>query len=271
MRRGAWKYQEQGRSSAMILGVVSAFVVLSCQGKQPPATTSAQNRSAPAMSASERLTRDTASQPFGLTANPTSAGSDLLKELIQKADFDYLTSDERDSTVFVDFECHDGDCEGEEFVTFAVTPERRAHTVNWDNAIQQNGRPGYIVAQYQLITRVRVDSLGLEPGGVLYQWVGELTPFARGSALLNVNESDWTARFYKTSPAYETCDDPKGASRTTPAAKKKSGHTNCTPKSASSTGQAFTAAENLIPSGVWISCSNGCCESKGQVIASTGR
>jgi hypothetical protein len=191
-----------------------------------------------------------------------------LERIVKKAKFNVDEANEPERFADIVMECKPNDCGNRPNVTFRVIPEDDAGTVNWNDIIVGEKARGTIVAKYRLETDVPVTELGLtKKGDILYQWVGPLDPFnARGIALLRVDTEAWTGTLYRATQYFERCDDPRTNNPNKKSAvQKKNTHDKCFiehQQDVPSLTAGTDPVEILVPSTVWVSCANGCCEAK---------
>jgi hypothetical protein len=166
-------------------------------------------------------------------------------------------------------------CGGKATVRLRIVPSNYATTADWDHALK-NGN-GYIVAKVSNLEGVPYDRLNLDPYGVGYVWVGDSQGLGRTVALYGVRGGAVKRLFKFKGRTF--CKDP------TP--QKPAVHiytpSKCTDTNSTAVGAAseqasiepFTAIAALLAktvtrmlaqpglnSGLWISCSLGCCEAQ---------
>ena len=154
-------------------------------------------------------------------------------------------------------------------VRLMFIPEGGAYKRDWQKAMQKDNE-GYVVATVLNVDNVTFTDLGLEPGKLAYAWIGQIgaTTAERGFAVYRIDVSTGLkqATWSETSKVSH-CDN--SAYRDKPSVKDKypDGET-CTPITVAQSifgprvAYAATArsAFQVDLSGLWISCTGGCCE-----------
>lgn len=166
-------------------------------------------------------------------------------------------------------------CGGQDSVRLRIVPSNYATTADWDHALK-NGN-GYIVAKVANLEGVPYDRLNLDPYGVGYIWVGDSQGVGRTVALYGVRGGTVKRLFKFKGRTFCKNSTPQAPAVhiNTPS---KCTDTNSMPMGAASEQasiEPFTAiaallaktvtrmlAPSPIDSGLWISCSLGCCEAQ---------
>jgi len=199
----------------------------------------------------------------------------------------YLASldfSQTDSIVDSTVPCHDaGDCSGGS-VHLRIVPEKNAYKVPVDAALK-SGR-GYIVARIENKSQTLYKSLNLAPNEIAYLWVGAMPAGPRRIGIFHITSDTGHATWRSTASQAGWCASPAGFARTVSAV-----HLNPMPECAStnkfysspmqgigisdirlaSTSSSILsdAARKAMAhrSGLWFSCSLGCCEGTGFEVA----
>ena len=192
----------------------------------------------------------------------------------------YLASldfSQTDSIVDTTIPCHDAaDCTGPS-VHLRIVPERNAYKVHVDDALK-SGR-GYIVARIENKSPSLYKSLNLAPNETAYLWVGAVPSGPRRIAIFNIKADNGHATLRSYAQQAGWCADPAAANRTISAV-----HLNAMPQcvqrnnfysspiqgigltsirlASTSSSILADATTKLLAhtSGLWFSCSLGCCE-----------
>ncbi|MFN2602513.1 MAG: hypothetical protein ABR582_07145 [Gemmatimonadaceae bacterium] len=156
-----------------------------------------------------------------------------------------------------------------EGVRLMFIPEAGAYKRDWQKAMTKDNE-GYVVAAVLNVDDTAFTDLGLEPGKLAYAWVGQTggTSADRGFAVYRIDTSTGLkqATWSETSNVSH-CDN--SAYRDKPSVKAKHpGSETCTPITVAQSifgprvAYAATArsAVQFGLQGLWISCSQGCCE-----------
>jgi len=165
-------------------------------------------------------------------------------------------------------------CGGRDSVRIRIVPSNYATSADWDRAL--NNGNGYIVAKVSNLEGVRYDRLNLDGYGVGYVWVGDSQGLGRTVALYGL-KSGVPKRLLKFK-GHTFC---RNSTPQAPAVHintpSKCTDTNSMPMGAASQAsiEPFTAlasyvvkrvarmlAQPSLDSGLWISCSSGCCEAQ---------
>jgi hypothetical protein len=154
-------------------------------------------------------------------------------------------------------------------VRLMFIPEAGAYKRDWQKAMQKDNE-GYVVAAILNVDDTTFTDLGLAPGKLAYAWVGQTggTTADRGFAVYRVDVSTGLrqATWSETSKVSH-CDN--SAYRDKPSVKDKYPEKEtCTPitiaESVFGPRVAYAAtslsAFQVELSGLWISCTGGCCE-----------
>ena len=165
-------------------------------------------------------------------------------------------------------------CGGQATVRLRIVPSNYATTANWDHAL--NNGNGYVVAKVSNLEGVPFDRLNLGPYDIGYVWVGDSQGLGRTVALYGVRAGN-VKRLFKFK-GHTFCKD------STP--QKPAVHiytpSKCTDPDSKPMGAAqqasmepFSAigayvvkavrralAQGGLDSGLWVSCSLGCCEAQ---------
>ena len=154
-------------------------------------------------------------------------------------------------------------------VRLMFIPEAGAYKRDWQKAMTKNNE-GYVVATLLNVDDTVFTDLGLEPGKLAYVWVGQTgaTTADRGFAIYRIDLSTGLkqATWSETSKLSH-CDNANYRDKPSVKDKYPSGET-CTPITVAQSifsprvAYAATARSALQGgiSGLWISCSGGCCE-----------
>lgn len=145
-----------------------------------------------------------------------------------------------------------------------IVPNVDAENIDW-GAAMQNGGDGHFVAKIYNLENTPVQPLGLKGLETGYVWVGELDDGTRGIGIATVKNDGETA-FTRKFSSYAFCGDP----HTYPKVELTDGH-KCsgTPSVKKVSMNAQYILASLQPrgdsspnpgTGMWISCSGGCCE-----------
>ena len=202
----------------------------------------------------------------------------------------YLASldfSQTDSVVDTTIPCHDaGDCSGGS-VHLRIVPEKNAYKVPVDDALK-SGR-GYIVARIENKSQSIYKSLNLAPNETAYLWVGAMPSGPRRIGIFHITGETGHATWRSTASRAGWCAPPAGSPPRTVSAV----HLNAMPECASTKNfysspmkgigitdirLATTSASILSDaarkamahrSGLWFSCSLGCCEGSDFEVALT--
>ena len=192
----------------------------------------------------------------------------------------YLASldfSQTDSIVDATVPCHDaGDCSGGS-VHLRIVPEKNAYKVPVDAALK-SGR-GYIVARIENKSQTLYKSFNLAPNEIAYLWVGAMPSGPRRIGIFQIAGDAGHATWRSTASQAGWCSPVAGSGRTVSAV-----HLNPMPECASTNSfysspmqgigisdihLASTSSSILSDaarkamahrSGLWFSCSLGCCE-----------
>lgn len=248
-------------TSVLLIGSASIFFAATAAFNTLTAT------AAVAQVISGRLAEGFAGMP---EANPRA-----MNDYVQKIDFGAGS----DSTgIFEgDLQCAmPAKCGGKTTVHLRITPSNLANVADWDKALRTGGN-GYIVAKVTNLDDVPFDRLNLGPSEVGYVWVGESLGLGRLPALYAVRSGTVKRifRFKGRTFCRDRTPQKPAVHINTPS---KCSDPNSSPMGASmqqASIEPFTALgayvvravrRMLVPppvdSGLWISCSAGCCEAQ---------
>ena len=192
----------------------------------------------------------------------------------------YLASldfSQTDSIVDTNVPCHDaGDCSGGS-VHLRIVPEKNAYKIPVDAALK-SGR-GYIVARIENKSQTIYKSLNLAPNETAYLWVGAMPSGPRRIGIFHISGDTGHATWRSTAAQAGWCAQAPGAARTVSAV-----HLNPMPECVQTNSfystpmqgiglsdihlasTTMSVLSDLGPrlmahrSGLWFSCSLGCCE-----------
>jgi hypothetical protein len=228
---------------------------------------------------------------LNIKGNPLGANNGLIEYPGKNpgATRAYLRSldfSQKDSIVDASIPCHDAaDCAGGS-IHLRIVPELNAYKVPVDEALK-SGR-GYIVARIENKSQAVYKSLNLSPNEVAYLWVGEMPSGPRRIGIFHINEDNGHATWRSTASQAGWCPARQGLARTVSAV-----HLNPMPECVTtnsfysspmqgigmsdiyvaSTSSSIIADAMRKPmvhtSGLWFSCSLGCCEGTGFLAALT--
>ena len=166
-------------------------------------------------------------------------------------------------------------CGSKTAVRLRIVPSNFAHVANWDKAL--HGGNGYVVAKVSNLEAVPYDRLNLGPYEVGYIWVGDSQHLGRSPVLFAVRAGTIKRIFkfkgltfcrdstpqkpavhiYSPSKCSGVDSNPMGASAQ---------QASIEPFSAIGAHVVNAVTRKLVPpplvSGLWISCSLGCCEAQ---------
>ena len=154
-------------------------------------------------------------------------------------------------------------------VRLMFIPENNAYNRDWRKAMQKDNE-GYVVATVLNVDNMTFSDLGLEPGKLAYAWVGQIgaTTADRGFAVYRIDPSTGLRQAtWSETDSVSHCDN--AAYRDKPSVKDKHpGSGTCTPITIAESvfgpraAYAATSRSAFQPelSGLWISCTGGCCE-----------
>ncbi len=173
------------------------------------------------------------------------------------------------------FECGlAANCGGKTSVVLRVTPSDYSSDVDWKDATG-NGK-GHVVAKIVVVDPAPYDRMGLQADDVAYLWVGTIQG-GKGAALYRVRGGKVTMAYkftdvrYCKSSAYQpptvhlymtpkcTNPDPSPPTSSSAAAATASISTNDNMIMLVSS-PVFRSSNAFALSGLWVSCSGGCCE-----------
>jgi hypothetical protein len=200
-----------------------------------------------------------------------------------KAYLNSLSFTQTDSVIDASIPCHDAaDCAGGS-VHLRVVPEMLAYTVPAKDALK-SGR-GYIVARIVNESAAAYGSFHLLPNDTAYLWVGATATGDRRVAIYNISKATGAATLRSVASQAGWCTMSPGMVRT-----KSAVHLNPMPECQSNsfyttigsigtseirlastsssilgdaTRRAIANSSMAHSSGLWFSCSIGCCEGSG--------
>jgi hypothetical protein len=201
----------------------------------------------------------------------------------------YLASldfSQTDSVVDTTVPCHDAsDCSGGS-VHLRIVPEKNAYKVPVDDALK-SGR-GYIVARIENKSQTLYKSLNLAPNEIAYLWVGAMPAGGRRIGIFHITGETGHATWRSTAAQAGWCPPPAGSQRTVSAVHlnpmagctstnnfysspmKSIGFSDIRLASTSSSILSDAAHKAMAHrSGLWFSCSLGCCEGTDFEVALT--
>jgi hypothetical protein len=169
-----------------------------------------------------------------------------------------------------DVDC-EGNCDGEQTLNLTIEPEASSHLADWREAMSAGSDSGYVVARIRNTTSKRFGPLGLAPGDTIYLWVGPITPTLTRHrvAWVKINLSNGATGPYRRSlNSVRHCTNIGTTPPNEPRAKKvgMGEHTGCDTDKAVDAAQAESsdssdvARQLILPPGLWLSCSGGCCQ-----------
>jgi hypothetical protein len=207
----------------------------------------------------------------GLPAYP---GQDTAATKAYLASLDFTQTD---SIFNGAIQCHSpSDCTGDS-IRLNIVPERNAHEVPVETALHAG--PGYIVARIINLDNKPYASYQLAPFDTTYLWVGAMAGGARRFAIYRISAVTGAATVRSRAKKAGWCTKPPGMVRSIAAVHVNS-MTECNahtfyatlpdernePRLANvSNGLIGGATLNAFAhsSGLWFSCSMGCCEGSG--------
>ena len=193
------------------------------------------------------------------------------KETLQYLDkLDFTIASVGESVLVKKYKCTpQGTCPPDG-VRLMFIPETGAYKRDWQKAMTKDNE-GYVVAAVLNVDNTVFADLGLEPGKLAYVWVGQIgaTTDLRGLAVYRLDDNGVRAATWSQTSKLNLCTKPNSPTRTRPSIKGKypDGET-CTQISVAQSifgprvayaATARSAFQEII-SGLWISCSGGCCE-----------
>ena len=166
-------------------------------------------------------------------------------------------------------------CGGQATVRLRIVPSNYATSADWGHALQ-NGN-GYVVAKVSNLQGVPFDRLNLNPYEVGYVWVGDSQGVGRTAALYSVRAGT-VKRLFKfkgvkfcndtttQKPAVHIYTPPKCTNQYAKPAGAAAEQASIEPFTAIGSYLFSAVARKLgqpgLDSGLWISCSLGCCEAQ---------
>lgn len=199
----------------------------------------------------------------GLTANgnpkglhgPPGANQTETQDYINNI-VDFEPRQVKDSSFVWDFDC--GTCTKPK-VTMWVSPEKKAHKVDWADGMGGTTKVGWLVAALYNADTVPYVPLSLAPGETAYLWVGPLNDAAtdHGVAFYKIDKSNGSAS-QPMMVAHDYTHCKSKVSRSHSAAKHE--HPPGEECAMAFRGTLTAMALGGSSVGTWISCTGGCCQ-----------